>query len=148
MDPILEKVKQEFSDFIKENKIRIKHQKTSNIEILSLIPIMTNRKKSLKIDFIYMPEAVSSDVKITYTIKSDNKNEKIVSYAFSNLNKNLELPVIDPDLLPTIKENFKYEVIDEKIISIIPAETQIDTFITAVKNSWNMIVNYLETFNE
>ncbi|MDT8336256.1 MAG: hypothetical protein RQ856_00360 [Candidatus Izemoplasmatales bacterium] len=147
MDPVLKKIKQEFSDFVKENKVKIKHQKSNNIEILTVLPNTKNRKKNLKIDFIYLKEAVAVDVKITYQIKLDNKNDKLISYAFSNLNKNLELPVIDPDLIPSIKENFKYEVIDGKIMSTIPAEKQIDTFTIAVKNSWNMIINHLNTFS-
>jgi len=143
MNKHLELIKEEFSSYTKDNQAHISKTKHKNLEILTLSPIVSEKNKSINIDFCYMVEEEGLDVRITYSDKSDKKNTRKVNYAFSSYNKGFDLPNIDKDVISVLNEMFEYEVIEGKLKSKVKIEKQIENFVMIIKNSWNLIINHL-----
>ena len=144
MNQILKKIKDEFASFVTEKKAKIKHKNHGNMEFLKLIPTSNNKKIAVEINFIYMLNEEGLDVLIEYEKRNADKEIIKKSYSFSSYLKKGSLEMIDKDMLGLIEESFKYEVLDSKLKSVIPLQTQADNFISVIKNSWNIIINYNE----
>jgi len=144
METILKKIKEEFNAFVKEDKVKIKFNKFHNLQALSLLPATNTRKKMVKIEFIYFVKESGLDVKITYIKRNDEQKEIEKTFAFSQVTKDLSLPMIDNDIIDDIANSFKYEIFDGKLKSTISPENQATTFVRIIKNDWNSIINYLD----
>lgn len=144
METILKKIKEEFNAFVKEDKVKIKFNKFHNLQALSLLPATNIRKKMVKIEFIYFVKESGLDVKITYIKRNDEQKEIEKAFTFSQVTKDLSLPMIDNDIIDDIANSFKYEIFDGKLKSTISPENQATTFVRIIKNDWNSIINYLD----
>ncbi|MGD9761169.1 MAG: hypothetical protein AB7U52_01875 [Candidatus Izemoplasmatales bacterium] len=144
MEKILKKIKEEFKAFVKEDKAKIKFSKFHNLQSLSLLPATNIRKKMVKIEFIYFVKESGLDVKITYIKRNDEQKEIEKAFTFSQVTKDLSLPMIDNDIIDDIANSFKYEIFDGKLKSTISPENQATTFVRIIKNDWNSIINYLD----
>ena len=145
METILKKIKEEFSSFVKEDKVKIKFKKAHNLESLSLLPTSNTRKKTVKLEFIYFVKEVGLDVKITYLKRNDEQKEIEKTFSFSQVTKDLSLPMIDADVLADVASSFKYDVLDGRLKSTVSPSDQATTFVRIIKNDWNSIINYIDT---
>jgi len=145
MEEVLKKIKIEFLNLVKEKKIKIKHKKHHNMDILSLLPVENSRKRKISIDFVLLKNENSLDVKLVYSQKKESKDLIETVFSFSSLLKHATLPMISEEVLPEITASFDYTVIEGKLKSTISPMTQAQTYIRIIKQDWNSILNYLET---
>jgi len=145
METILKKIKEEFASFTKEDKAKIKFKNSHNLQSLSLLPTSNTRKKTVKIDFIYFVKEVGLDVKITYLKRNDEQKDIEKIFSFSQVTKDLNLPMIDADVIADISSSFKYDILDGKLKSTVSPTDQATTFIRIIKNDWNSIISFIDT---
>jgi len=155
METILKKIKEEFASFTKEDKAKIKFKNSHNLQSLSLLPTSNTRKKTVKIDFIYFVNEVGLDVKITYLKRNDEQKDIEKIFSFSQVTKDLNLPMIDADVIALpmidadviadISSSFKYDTLDGKLKSTVSPTDQATTFTRIIKNDWNSIISFIDT---
>ena len=145
METILKKIKEEFASFTKEDKAKIKFKNSHNLQSLSLLPTSNTRKKTVKIDFIYFVNEVGLDVKITYLKRNDEQKDIEKIFSFSQVTKDLNLPMIDADVIADISSSFKYDTLDGKLKSTVSPTDQATTFTRIIKNDWNSIISFIDT---
>ncbi|MDY0140003.1 MAG: hypothetical protein WC152_02540 [Candidatus Izemoplasmatales bacterium] len=146
MEIILKQIKSNFVDFVKEKKIKTKYSNSHNMQILSLIPIIKDRKKTIIIDFIYLVNEEGLDVRINYIEKNETKQQTSTTYSFSQTTKNIEIPFFDSETTKHISDSFKYEIVNDSIKSIIPVSEQAEIFVKIVKDNYNNIITHLIKF--
>ena len=142
MNIVFKEIKKAFADEISKKQIKTKHKNHGNLQGLILLPELEEKKKTIEVTFYLMEIEKAMDVKVRYIDRVDKNNEIINEYAFSDLLKGKELPMIDSDLQNLIIESLQYTVEEGKIISTISLETQMENFVKIIKSSWNMILNY------
>ena len=142
MNDILKTIKQDFLSLNQEKKIRIKHKNYGNYETLMLLPTSNTKAKEIVISFVYFLNEKGLDVKITFKQSEKNQENKTTSFAFSNTTKDINLPFVDEKDQEELKNMFKYELIENKIQSVIKAEDQKQVFVRVVKDNLNSIINY------
>lgn len=145
MEEVLKKIKAEFSNLVKEKKVKIKHKTHHNMDVLSLLPMDNSRKKKTSIDFVLLKNENTMDVKLVYSQKKESKDFTETVFSFSSLLKQGTLPMISEEVLPEIKASFNYTVSEGKLKSTISPMTQVQTYIRIIKKDWNSILNYLDT---
>lgn len=143
MNDILKTIKQDFLSLNQEKKIRIKHKNYGNYETLMLLPTSNTKAKEIVISFVYFLNEKGLDVKITFKQSEKNQENKTTSFAFSNTTKDINLPFVDEKDQEELKNMFKYELIENKIQSVIKAEDQKQVFVRVVKDNLNSIINYI-----
>jgi hypothetical protein len=144
MNIVFKEIKKAFADEISKKQIKTKHRNHGNLQGLVLLPDLQEKKKTIEVIFYLMETEKAMDVRVRYIDKVDKNNETINEYAFSDLLKGKELPMIDKDLQNLITDSLQYTVEEGKIISTISLETQIENFVKIIKSSWNLILNYQE----
>ncbi len=142
MNIVFKEIKKAFADEISKKQIKTKHKKHGNLQGLILLPELEEKKKTIEVTFYLMEMEKAMDVKVRYIDRVDKNNEIINEYAFSDLQKGKELPMIDSDLQDLIIESLQYTVEEGKIISAVSLETQMENLVKIIKSSWNMILNY------
>jgi hypothetical protein len=143
MNDILKTIKQDFLSLNQEKKIRIKHKNYGNYETLMLLPTSNTKAKEIVISFVYFLNEKGLDVKITFKQSEKNQENKTTSFAFSNTTKDINLPFVDEKDQKELKNMFKYELIENKIQSVIKAEDQKQVFVRVIKDNLNSIINYI-----
>lgn len=143
MNDILKTIKQDFLSLNQEKKIRIKHKNYGNYETLMLLPTSNTKAKEIVISFVYFLNEKGLDVKITFKQSEKNQENKTTSFAFSNATKDINLPFVDEKDQKELKNMFKYELIENKIQSVIKAEDQKQVFVRVIKDNLNSIINYI-----
>lgn len=143
MNDILKTIKQDFLTLKQEKKIKIKHKNYGNYETLMLLPTSNTKTKEVEISFVYFLNEKGLDVKITYKQSQKNQDPKLTSFAFSNTIKNIALPFFEEKDQDEIKNMFKYELIENKIQSVIKIEDQKQVFVKVIKDNLNSIINYI-----
>ena len=144
MNDILKTIKQDFLSLKQENKIKIKHKNYGNYEALMLLPTSNTKAKEVVISFVYFLNEKGLDVKVTYKQSQKNQEPKLTSFAFSNITKNIDLPFIEEKDQEEIKSMFKYELVENKIQSVIKAEEQKQVFVKVIKDNLNSIINHID----
>jgi hypothetical protein len=142
MNIVFKEIKKAFADEISKKQIKTKQKNHGNLQGLILLPELQEKKKTIEVIFYLMEAEKAMDVKVRYTDKVDKNNEITNEYAFSDLSKGQELPMIESDLQNLITESLQYTVEEGKIISTVSLETQMENFIKIIKSSWNLILNY------
>lgn len=143
MNDILKTIKQDFLTLKQEKKIKIKHKNYGNYETLMLLPTSNTKAKEIVISFVYFLNEKGLDVKITFKQSEKNQENKTTSFAFSNTTKDINLLFVDEKDQEELKNMFKYELIENKIQSVIKAEDQKQVFVRVVKDNLNSIINYI-----
>ena len=143
MNDILKTIKQDFLSLKQEKKIKIKHKNYGNYETLMLLPTSNTKAKEIVISFVYFLNEKGLDVKITFKQSEKNQENKTTSFAFSNTTKDINLPFVDEKDQVELKNMFKYELIENKIQSVIKAEDQKQVFVRVVKDNLSSIINYI-----
>lgn len=143
MNDILKTIKQDFISLNQEKKIRFKHKNYGNYEALMLLPTSNTKAKEVIISFIYFLNEKGLDVKITFKNSEKNQDTKLTSFAFSNTTKDINSPFFNEKDQKELKSMFKYELIENKIQSVIKAEDQKQVFVRVIKDNLNSIINYI-----
>jgi hypothetical protein len=142
VNEIIKKIKTDLTDFSEKYRPKIQTRRSSLFETLILTPQIETKKKSIKIEFIYLKQPEAVDVRITINKPlQDKENEKHV-FVFSNLAKGIEIPIFDSAVNEEIKNLFGYILIDGDIKSSVSALTQAEMFTRIIKDNYNQILNY------
>jgi hypothetical protein len=142
MNEIIKKIKTDLTDFSEKYRPKIQTRRSSLFETLILTPQIETKKKSIKLEFIYLKQPEAVDVRITINKPLQDKETEKHVFVFSNLAKGIEIPIFDSAINEEIKNLFGYILIDGDIKSSVSALTQAEIFTRIIKDNYNQILNY------
>jgi hypothetical protein len=142
MNEIIKKIKTDLTDFSEKYRPKIQTRRSSLFETLILTPQIETKKKSIKLEFIYLKQPEAVDVRITINKPLQDKETEKHVFVFSNLAKDIEIPIFDSAINEEIKNLFGYILIDGDIKSSVSALTQAEIFTRIIKDNYNQILNY------
>jgi hypothetical protein len=142
VNEIIKKIKTDLTDFSEKYRPKIQTRRSSLFETLILTPQIETKKKSIKLEFIYLKQPEAVDVRITINKPLQDKETEKHVFVFSNLAKDIEIPIFDSAINEEIKNLFGYILIDGDIKSSVSALTQAEIFTRIIKDNYNQILNY------
>ncbi len=141
MNKSLEIAKSELEWLTKKYKVNVERIKNKFQDKLRF-SITYNRKKTvLSIEFIFMPNQNALGLAYEYAYKQKEK-EIIERHNFSNVHKDEKLPAINAEDIQRLKDNIKFDIVENKIMGMVSPTTQAITYTEIIKRNIDEMLEY------